>query len=288
MNLAPAPPQFDRADQQNTRLQITQSDLENWKKRHDIRLESGERLILKSPDGTLYYFTVSNGGVLSLVNLATGDVFTVIAGDMSPFSDGGITKPTAAAFTIADDTTANHGTGAKADLATRGVEFSNTRGIAASTQSMFYQAAISSTLVSETAYVMPNYASTNARQSFYGLAVRDNAGKVDSFGLTFDAGVGNMVFYHHTFANISTAPTQTALNGGHTACGRPIWLRLAKVSTNFVFSASWNGETYDTVATVSATGFIGATINDVGLILYNAMNNGSQIITLDCFSFIHS
>lgn len=226
--------------------------------------------------------TNSSGDVTVTVSGSSGG-----SGDTNPFSDGGLTKPAAADFSISDDTTAGHGTGSKVDLSSRGVEFTNTRG-SVSTQSLFYKAAVSSTLGAVTAYVSPNFGGTNALQYFYGLAVRDNTGKVDAFGLAFNAGVGNTVWYHHTFTNISTAPTQTAFSGGHMACGRPAWLKLAKVSTNFVFSASMNGETYDTIATVSATGFIGSTINDVGIILWNNMNNGSQIINLDCFSFVHS
>ncbi len=212
------------------------------------------------------------------------------AGDVNPFSDSGIaaiTKPAAADFSIADDTTSGHGTGSKVDLSSRGVTFTNTRS-SISTQSLFYKAAVSSTLVAATAYISPNFGGMNGLNYFYGLAVRDNTGKIDAFGLAFNSGVGNTVWYHHTFTNISTAPTQTAFNGGHMACGRPCWLKLAKVSTNFVFSASMNGETYDTIATISATGFVGATLNDVGIILWNNMNNGSGIINLDCFSFVHS
>ena len=210
------------------------------------------------------------------------------SGDVNPFSDGNITKPAAADFSIADDTTVGHGTGSKINLASRGVEFTNTFGAAATTQSLFYKAAISSTLGTETAYIASNHGGQNAKNWFYGLAVRDNAGKIDAFGIVFDQGVGNTVWQHATFTNISTAPTLSSFNGGAAACGRPIWLRLAKVSTNFVYSVSFNGETYDVVATVSATGFIGSTINDVGIILYNGMNNGSKIINLDCYSFTHS
>ena len=40
---------------------------ENFKKFRDVRLENGERIILKSSDGTLYALTVNNAGVLSTV-----------------------------------------------------------------------------------------------------------------------------------------------------------------------------------------------------------------------------
>jgi hypothetical protein len=249
-----------------------------------------------SDEGSLLTATPSSMNFVGagVTATAVADAVTVTipgasSGDISPFSDDSITKPAAADFTIADDTTAGHGTGSKANLATRGVELTFTAGANATSQSLFFEAAVSSTLNTMIAYIAPNFGGQNgSNQYFYGLAVRDNAGKIDSYGISFDAGVGNTVWKHATFTNISTAPTISAFNGGHMACGRPIWLKLAKVSTNFVFSVSSNGETYDVVATLSATGFIGSTINDVGIVLYDAMSNGSKIVNLDVFSFTKS
>jgi hypothetical protein len=67
MNLQPAPPQYSRDDQQALRREASRADRENFKKLQDVRLENGERLILKSPNGTLYAVVVSNAGVLSTV-----------------------------------------------------------------------------------------------------------------------------------------------------------------------------------------------------------------------------
>lgn len=233
-------------------------------------------------------FTVDQKGRLTTAsNVAIS--FPGASGDISPFSDGSITKPAAADFTIADDATAGHGTGSKANLTNRGVELTQTIGAASTTQSLFYEAAVSNTLNTLLVYISPNFQETNTnKQYFYGIGVRDNAGKIDSFGLSFNSSTGDTEWQHTTFATISTAPTISALVGGHMAAGRPIWLRLQKVSTNFVFSVSYNGETFTTVTTVSATGFVGSTLNDVGIILYNALSTGTKTMNLDVFSFSKS
>jgi hypothetical protein len=209
---------------------------------------------------------------------------TASAGDISPFSDNSITKPTAASFTIADDTTAGHGTGSKVDLANRGVEFTQTQGTSGSTQSIFYQSAVSNTLVSMIAYIEPNFHRSDLSW-FYGLMVRDNAGKIHAFGLRNNSPGG--VFSDFRYTNISTFSAAANQNGGNDAFGRPIWMKLAKVSTNFVFSVSFNGETYFTVETVSATAFVGSTLNDVGILIVNN-TAANELINIDCFSFTKS
>lgn len=42
-------------------------DEKNWKRGRDIELARGERLILRSPDGTRYALVVDNAGALSTV-----------------------------------------------------------------------------------------------------------------------------------------------------------------------------------------------------------------------------
>ena len=69
MNLPPAPQTYTRDDQQAVRREVDRADRENLKKLQDIRLENGERLILKSPNGTLYAITVSDAGMLGTVSV---------------------------------------------------------------------------------------------------------------------------------------------------------------------------------------------------------------------------
>lgn len=62
--ILPEPP--DRYDQKAQRVAksiIEQSDLENQKRGRDIEVAPA-RIILTSPNGTRYYITVTNAGVL--------------------------------------------------------------------------------------------------------------------------------------------------------------------------------------------------------------------------------
>lgn len=63
--LPSAPLEYNTRDQANLRKALQEADQQNIKKRRDIYLVQGERLILKSPNGTTYALTVDNSGVLS-------------------------------------------------------------------------------------------------------------------------------------------------------------------------------------------------------------------------------
>lgn len=65
MNLGRASEQYDRANEAQLRKAIQEADALTFKKRQDVRLENSERLILKSPDGTLHQIKVANDGTLS-------------------------------------------------------------------------------------------------------------------------------------------------------------------------------------------------------------------------------
>lgn len=65
MNLAPAPERYDRAQEQRTREETRRADEENFKRGRDLFLVQGERLVLKSPDGTQWKIEVDNAGVIS-------------------------------------------------------------------------------------------------------------------------------------------------------------------------------------------------------------------------------
>lgn len=57
MNLARSPAQYDTTDQDRMRGEIAKADGQNIK-----RTEALDRLLFKSPDGHLFYLSVSNAG----------------------------------------------------------------------------------------------------------------------------------------------------------------------------------------------------------------------------------
>jgi hypothetical protein len=68
MSLPIAPNQYSAEDQRRVRAEIDRMDKQNRKLRQDIEVTS-ERIILSSPNGTRYYLTVSNSGVLTATAL---------------------------------------------------------------------------------------------------------------------------------------------------------------------------------------------------------------------------
>lgn len=70
LNLPPALYQYNMENEQQTRTAIRAADAENFKRGRDLRLEQGERFILKSADGTRWSVTVSNAGVITLTAIS--------------------------------------------------------------------------------------------------------------------------------------------------------------------------------------------------------------------------
>lgn len=60
-----APPQYSQSDQQRVRTAMDKADKANLKQGKDVFLVQGERLVIKSPNGTQYKIVVSDAGVLS-------------------------------------------------------------------------------------------------------------------------------------------------------------------------------------------------------------------------------
>lgn len=60
----PAPAAYDRQDQQTMRNKMEERDLNTLKRDRHVELQDGVAIILRSPNGTRYYLTVSNTGVL--------------------------------------------------------------------------------------------------------------------------------------------------------------------------------------------------------------------------------
>jgi hypothetical protein len=60
-----APQAYERSNEQQTREAIRRADAQNFKAGSDVRLQQGERLILKSPNGSLWSITVANDGTIT-------------------------------------------------------------------------------------------------------------------------------------------------------------------------------------------------------------------------------
>jgi hypothetical protein len=65
MILPKATETYDRGTEQHVREELRRADAENFKRGRDVRLEQGERLILRSANGTAWSIAVSNTGVIS-------------------------------------------------------------------------------------------------------------------------------------------------------------------------------------------------------------------------------
>lgn len=65
MNLGKAPAAYSDRDQNDIRSTIVREDKRNRKVRQDVEVGE-ERFILRSPDGTRWYLTASDLGVLTL------------------------------------------------------------------------------------------------------------------------------------------------------------------------------------------------------------------------------
>jgi len=60
----PAPAAYDRQDQQTMRNTMEARDQNTLKRDRHVELQDGVKIILRSANGTRYYLTVSDAGVL--------------------------------------------------------------------------------------------------------------------------------------------------------------------------------------------------------------------------------
>lgn len=67
MIILPNPPQqYEPSAEAQRNQMIEQADSQNHKRGSDVELGPGERLILRSPDGSRWAVTVSNAGALEV------------------------------------------------------------------------------------------------------------------------------------------------------------------------------------------------------------------------------
>jgi hypothetical protein len=125
-------------------------------------------------------------------------------------------------------------------------------------------------VVSQSAFTVTTciyLASSLAGNWFLGIGVSDSSGKYDSFGWR-NGSLGSGIFNEFQFSSINTYVASSSFYGAFNPNG-PVWLRLQLTGGNFIFSASFDGENWDTVQTVSATHYLGSTLSKVGIIAYD-------------------
>lgn len=189
-----------------------------------------------------------------------------------------ISKPTAASFTV------NAGTGITAtatNMASRGVSFQASSG--SGNSATLEVSAVSLTSFTVTALVQVDYPFTVGVGTFFGIAIKDSAGKYVGFGYKYTSGTTLAYF---TFANLSSTGTSAANISIGMWPTAPVWLRVQLSGGNFNFYISQDGENFVKVLTEGATAFLGSTLSTVGLIVEN---NGTGVaLNINDYSFTNT
>lgn len=218
------------------------------------------------------------GQLLSTGGSASNPSWTSVAGGAtSPFY-ATLLPPSASAFSLVT------ATGITATLTNmpsgRGMTMNNT-GSGTNTYSSMEQPALSQSAFTVTTCIY--LASSLSANWFVGIGVSDSSGKYDAFGWrNYSIGLGT--FNEFMFSSINAYYNSTPLFGAFNPNG-PIWLKLQLASGNFVFSASFDGENWETLQTVSATHYLGSTLSHVGVIVDN---NSSYHMIIDDLSWLQT
>jgi hypothetical protein len=69
MKLPRPSPGYDQIEEQSFRRALELADALNRKKNADIELGQDEKLVIRSPNGSRFYLTVSNLGVLTATSM---------------------------------------------------------------------------------------------------------------------------------------------------------------------------------------------------------------------------
>ncbi|MBZ9765503.1 hypothetical protein LB526_01840 [Mesorhizobium sp. CA6] len=232
----------------------------------------------------------ATGGVPQAQNLTAGSGITITngpgsvtissaggsGGSVSPFYDANViplTKPTASSFTVANST---GNTGTLTDMASRGVVLS-TPGSGNVNTTMEQPIANSSTFT-VTALVYPvGYLTGNW---FWGICVKDTAGKYAVFGFRNQTPVS-----YFKFSNINTYNSSSTSTGIVNA-QNPIWVKLQAASGTFTFSFSFDGEHFNPGWSVSMTDYLTSNLSTVGIFILN--NTTGRDIPLDVLSWTNT
>ncbi len=225
------------------------------------------------PSNSAAYYFATDTGVLYILQ-GGGSAWAAVSGGIDLHFSGALTAPVASGFTMDNGLTAT-----LTDLASgRGVVLKKTAaaGLYASfaNHNSFSPPAAG---VDFTVTGLFSYVSITSSLGF-GISLKDNAGKYRSWG-TRNADVGVLSWNTSTSVNTGATYVTPAAWG----VPNPVWLRIARVGSNFVFSMSADGETFATVATESTTAFLASTVSKVGFMLWDNNTSAQQVLT--CYSF---
>ena len=214
---------------------------------------------------------------LTLMCLQLKAALATPASTWSPFYDPAVmplTPPAPASFTLAQGTDV----GALATLAAL-----NSRGMrlfvpAHTASSVNLATALQATVGFHSVTALVHLNGTGNTGFHAGVALGDASGKLVTWGIS------NSGLQRSNWTNINTHSADSTPGGlaGHRT---PIWLQIALVSTNLVYSYSLDGENWITELTEAASTFL-ATITEQGIALDNESSAAGEGAYLNCYSFV--
>lgn len=190
----------------------------------------------------------------------------------------GVVHPAAADFTLAQN---SGGTASIADLGSgRGVLLT-VPSTGASSMAMAQVPVPSQSAFIATAMLMLNTARANVPYSF-GIAVTDSGGKVQQFGFR---NIANAVAEKADmrFSALGTFVTSVVDAAYEWANVVPVWVRLTLAGGNFLLHISFDGETFEQLASVSKTVYLASTLSKVGPMLF--VNSSGVTLASNIFSW---
>ncbi|WP_198391668.1 hypothetical protein [Burkholderia ubonensis] len=237
-------------------------------------------------------------GTLALAQFTGTTVFTDgsnwfslrgAAGGNDPFNYANANKPTTTGFTAVQNITTNTGTGTLTIA-----NLSSGRGFSIlalpstnSTDPMvnYGQSVPAGTSWSVTALLLADIAFSSTYAA-YGLFIADGAGKFFRMGPVGSSIAPCPGATYDKWSNFPTSPSynsRTDFNGGASAQGTPVWMRITYNGSTFVYFTSADGETWAQRFSISSTDWIG-TPATCGISL--DANKSGVAHSLTCFHYV--
>jgi hypothetical protein len=116
-----------------------------------------------------------------------------------------------------------------------------------------------------------------------GLSVTDSTGLISCYGARNGSGLGPTA-ERFDYNNINSLNNTVSMAGVALPWFGPMWIQLARVGSDWVYTQSLDGETFEQGFTDSSP-FVGATIDSVGWMM---IANSSYQQSFSCFAFEHT